>query len=139
MSWSDTGASSLARRLAGLSRTRPPWPAVATALALGFGIWAGLVFVLDGGEPWDRQVYLYVLAQAAGGLLLGLLWPDSVAALWLLLLLGQGIAAGIGSFVGGGVGVNLFIPLGLVSLVLYSLPGLLALLLGRAIRKARTP
>lgn len=139
MSWSETGASSLAKRLVGLSRTRPPWQAVATALTLGFGIWAGLVFILGGAEPWDRQVHLYLLAQAACGLLLGLIWPDSVAALWLLLLLGQGLAAGVGSFVDEGVGVDFLIPLGLVFLVLYSLPGLLALLLGRAIRKARTP
>jgi hypothetical protein len=139
LSWSDTGGSKLAKKLADLSPARPSWAAAATGLGLGFGVWAGLTLVLGGTEPWDERVYLYLLAQVGSGLLLGLLWPDSVPALWLLFLLGQAIAAGVGSFVGEGAGVNLFIPLGLVFLVFYSFPSLLALFLGRAVRKARTP
>ncbi|HUG75683.1 MAG TPA: hypothetical protein VMM81_08480 [Acidimicrobiia bacterium] len=138
LSWSDMEASKLARRMAELSPKRPSLVAAAAALALGFSVWAGLGLFSEGAEPWDDHVQLYLLGQGVSGLLLGLIWPDFVGPLWLLFLLGQGIAAGVGSFFGDGTGVNFFIPLGLVFLILYSLPCLLALFLGRAIRKART-
>lgn len=134
MSWDDSTASKLANRLASASSERPTWLSAIVASALGVGIWAYVGFFSTGAEPWDTSRWLYIAWQGVGGILLGILWPRSFAWSWLFFLVGQVAAVLVGPE-HQAPGVNLFFPLGLGFLVIFSFPCLAALWIGSAVRR----
>lgn len=121
------------RRLMNAPMRFPRLVSVVLGFALGFGIWVLAGFLTSGSEPWDGNLGVYMGWQVVGGLHLGLLAPRLIVWSWLLFFAGQVVAVLLGSLLGstGMLGVNLFLPVGLFFLAIYSLPCLLALMVGR--------
>jgi hypothetical protein len=104
----------------------------------GVAVWA--VFAAFGIEPWD-SLYGWI-AVGGAGLVLGLLGKGN-PLLWPLgIFLGQALF-GLGGFVQSlffysGGGANLFLPLGLLFLVPFTIPALVGSLVGFGLRWALT-
>lgn len=98
----------------------------------GAALWA--VFGALGTEPWDTAAGW--IAMAGLGFAFGFLGEARPLAWPLGILAGQIVAGFAGLLLHSGGGVNFFLPLGLLFLVPFTVPALVASIVGAELRKA---
>ncbi len=101
------------------------WPAFTISVIAGFLVWYLSVPLIGKAEPWDSETPYYKMELLVAGMIAGLL-PARPIRLWFWLwpagiFCGQVAAIFMRSFTHPPIGANLFFPIGVVFLAVYSL------------------
>ena len=106
----------------------------ALAVGLGAAIWLASPVMTGRREPWDAHSPYYVLALAGAGLLTGWLEPGRFWRWPLAIYAGQCFAV-VGLVLFRGDDLGLFIPLGMITLAIFTLFSLAGAAGGAALRR----
>ncbi|MBI3291922.1 MAG: hypothetical protein HYZ73_03825 [Elusimicrobia bacterium] len=115
-------------------KTRSTLSVFLLGIVLGYGIWAASRLITGALEPWDARFGYYPLSLLLVGGGMGFLSPRRFWLWPMALYLGQCLAALSQMATTTRGGVNLFIPLGMVYVAMFSALSLVGASIGAALK-----